>query len=172
MLQLAAVDGITQVMSGTVGHIGNQVHILTFLAAKQTIHGIDHHLDDVDVLPFIETADIVGFRNLSLMENQVDGTGMVFHIEPVAYVLALAINGQPLAVADIVDEQRNQFLGELVRTVVVGAVGYDNRHAVSVVEGTYEMVRTCLAGAVRTVGIIFCGFLEELLTVGQMVFAG
>ena len=65
---------------------------------------------------------------------------MVFHVEPVANILAFAIDRERLAVADIVDEERNELFGELVRTVVVRAVRYDGRHSVSVVEGTDEVV--------------------------------
>ena len=65
---------------------------------------------------------------------------MVFHVEPVAHILALAIYGQRLAMADIIDEQRNKLLRELIRSVIVGAVGDDSGHAVGVVEGANEMV--------------------------------
>ena len=119
LLQLRGVDGIAQVVTGTVGDVCYQVHVLTLLAAKQTVYGVDEHLDDVDVLPLIETTDIVCVSNLSVVEDDVDGTCMVSYIEPVAHVLTLARYGQRLAVADIVDEQRYQLLGELVRTIVV-----------------------------------------------------
>ena len=65
---------------------------------------------------------------------------MIFYEEPVAHVLALAVNRQRLLVADVIDEERNQLFGELVRTVVVGAVRDNRRHAVGVVEGTNEVV--------------------------------
>ena len=69
---------------------------------------------------------------------------MVLNEQPVANILTLAIDGKRLTMTDVVDEQRNQFLGELIGTVVVGAVGYDDRHAVGVVVGTYKMVARCL----------------------------
>lgn len=106
-------------MAEAVGNVGYEVHILALLAAEQTVNGVDYHLDDVDVLPFIETADIVCLRYFALMENKVDGTGMVFNEQPVAHVLSLAIYGQRLTVTDIVDEQRDELFGELVRAVVV-----------------------------------------------------
>ena len=113
--------------------------------AKQTVNGIDDGLDNVDVFPLVEATDVVGFSNGALMEDKVDGTGMVFHIEPVAYVLALAIDREGLAVTDIVDEERDELLGELVRAVVVGAIGDYGRHSIGVVIGTNEMVAACLA---------------------------
>jgi hypothetical protein len=39
------------------------------------------------------------------VENGVDGTGVVFHIEPVTDVFPFAVNGEGFAVADIVDEE-------------------------------------------------------------------
>ncbi len=57
------------------------------------------------------------------MEDNVDRTGMVFYEEPVAHILTLTIDGQWLTMADIVDEERNQLLWELIRTLVARAVG-------------------------------------------------
>ncbi|MPN05700.1 hypothetical protein SDC9_152953 [bioreactor metagenome] len=61
------------------------------------------------------------------MKDQVDSTGMVFHVEPVAHVFALSVNRKRFIVPDIVDEQRDQFLGELIRPVIVGTIGDNNR---------------------------------------------
>ena len=106
-------------MTGTVGNEGYQVHILAFLTSQQTIDSLDNNLNDVDVLPLVEASDVVGIGNLTLMENHIDGTGMILNIQPVAHILTLTIDGQRLTMADIVDKQRNQLLRELIRTVVV-----------------------------------------------------
>ena len=144
-LQLGAVDGVAGVVAQAVSHIGDKVHVLVFLAAQQTVNRANHHLDDVDVLPLVESADVVGLGNSAFVENQVDGAGVVLNEEPVAHVLALAIHGQRTAVAYVVDEERNQFLGELVWPVVVGAVGHDGGHAVGVVKSTHKVVAARLA---------------------------
>ena len=106
-------------MAQAVRDIGDQVHVLAFRAAKEPVNGLDDDLDDVDVLPFVEPADVVGFGNLPVMENHVDSAGMVFHEEPVAHVFALAVNRERFLVADVIDKERNQFFGELVGPVVV-----------------------------------------------------
>ncbi len=80
-------------MPGAVGDVGNQVHVGTFGAIQQAVNRVDEHFDEVDVLPLVEATDVVGVAYLALMENQVNGAGMVFHIEPVAHILALAVNG-------------------------------------------------------------------------------
>lgn len=71
--------------------------------------------------------------------------------------------------ADVVDEERNQFLRELVGPVVVGAVGHDSRHSVGVMEGTHEMVGAGLAGTVWRVRIVLGGLIEEILSVSLVV---
>ena len=71
--------------------------------------------------------------------------------------------------ADIVDEQRNQLFGELVRTVVVGAVRHDGRHTVGVMERAHKMVGTRLGSGIRGMGRVLRRFVEEVVAVGQMM---
>lgn len=170
LLQLRRIDGITHVVAQTVGYVRNQVHVFTLLAAQQTVYRVDYHLDDVNVLPLIETADVIGSCRLTVVENHVDGPRMVFHIQPVAHVFPLAIYRQRLAVTDVVDEQRNQLLRELIRPVVVRTVRHDGRHAVRVVECPHKVVTACLAGRVGAVWIILRILVEEILPVRQVMF--
>ena len=118
-LQFARVNSITGIVAKAVSNVCDEVEVFAFLASKEPINGIDDYLDDVDVLPLVEATDVIGFSYFALMEDEVDGTSVVFYKEPVAHVLALAIDRQWLAVADIVDKERNQFLRELIRAVVV-----------------------------------------------------
>ena len=141
------------------------------MVTEQAVHGLDNHLDDVDVLPLVETTDIVSLGYLTIVENHVDGSRMVFYIQPVPHVLTLAIHRQWLAMADIIDEERNQLLWELVRTIVVGAIRYDGRYAVGIVESTNEMVGACLRCRVRSMRIVLGRLSEELLAVCLMVLA-
>ena len=170
-LQFRAVDGVAHIVSGAVGDIGDEIHVGTFGPTQQAVDGVDDHLDDVDILPLVETADVVGLGNLALVENEVDGTGVVFDIKPVAHVFALAVDGQWLAVTDVVDKERNELLGELIGTVVVRAVGDDGGQAVGVVEGAHEVVARGFGCAIRAMGLVFKVFGEEFLAVGQMVLA-
>ena len=129
--------------------------------AEQAVHGLDDDFYQVDVFPFVEAADVVCVGHFAFMENQVDGAGVVFHIEPVAHVLAFAIDRKGLAVADVVDEQRYQFFGELVGAVVVRAVRHDGRHSVRVVEGADEVVAAGFTCGIRAVWVVFCLFREQ-----------
>ncbi len=72
------------------------IHLVAFLSAEQSIHGLDNHLDDIDVLPLVETADVIGLGYLTLVKNHIDGTGMIYYIQPVAHVLTLTYTGNGL----------------------------------------------------------------------------
>ena len=140
LLELARIDGITHIVPLSAGYISNQIQVSTLRATEQSINSLDNHLDDVDILPLVETADVVSLGNLTLVENHIDGTGMIHYIQPVAHILTLTIYRQWLAMTDVVDEQRNQLLRELVWAVVVRAVSHDGRHTVCIVESTNEVV--------------------------------
>ena len=170
-LKLSRVDGITHIVPLSIGNVSYQIHIRTLRATEQSIYRLYHHLDDVDVLPLVEATDVVSLGYLSLMENQVDGSRMVLHIQPVSHVLTLTIYWQWLAMADVIDEQWNQLLRELIRTIVVGAVGHDGRHTVSIVESTHEMVGASLRCRVRRMRIVLGRLSEELLAIRLMVLA-
>ena len=105
LLQLSRVNSITHIVTLSVCYISDEIHILAFLSAEQSINSLDYHLDDIDVLPLVETADVVSLGNLTLVENHIDGTGMIYYIQPVAHVLTLTIYWQWLAMTDVVDEQ-------------------------------------------------------------------
>ncbi len=169
LLELGGVNRIAGVVAQTIRHVGDEVQVLAFGATEQLIDSFNHDLDDVDVLPFVEAADVVGFGNFAVMENHVDGAGMVFYEEPVAHVFALAVNRERLLVADVVDEQRNQLFGELVGPVVVAAVRHDGRHAVGVVERAHKVVGTRLASRIRAMRRVLRGLVEEVVTVGQVM---
>ena len=170
-LEFRAVDSIPHVVPRTVGDVSDQVHVGTLGTAQQPIDSVDEHLDEVDILPLVETTDVVSLPYLSLMENQVDGTGMILHIEPVTNVLTFAIYWQGLTLTYIVDKQWNKLLRKLIRTVVVTAVRDDGRKTVGVVEGTHKMVARGLGGAIRRMRLVFQFFREEFLTVSKVMFS-
>ena len=81
---------------------------------------------------------------------------MVLDVEPVAHLLAVAVDRQRLAGEGVDDHQRDQLLGKMKRAVVVGAVGRQHRQAVGVMPGADQVVARRLArriGAVRLVGV-------------------
>ena len=91
-------------MPHTVGNMSDKVEVFTFLTTEQTVDGVDEDVDDVDVLPLVETADIICVSHLALMEDKVDSASVVFYVQPVANIQAFAINRQWFAMANVVDE--------------------------------------------------------------------
>ena len=114
-------------MPCTVLNKGDEREAVTFGMSEDPVNGTDHYFDQVDVLPFVEATDIVSFSVLSFMENQVNSTGVVFHIEPVADILPFAVHRKRFSVTDVIDEQWYELFRELVGAVVVRAVGNDCR---------------------------------------------
>ena len=105
LLQHSRVNSIMHIVTLSVCYISDEIYILAFLSAEQSINSLDYHLDDIDILPLVETNDVVSLGNLALMENHIDGTDMIYYIQPVAHVLTLTIYWQWLAMTDVVDEQ-------------------------------------------------------------------
>ena len=102
------------------------------------------------------------------MEYKVYRSGMVLNEKPVTHILTLSIDRKGLAVSYIIDKQRYKLLRKLIRTIIVRAIGHNHRHAVCIMEGSYKMVGTCLAGTIGTMRIIFRGLIEEIITIGLM----
>ena len=145
IVDLRRVDGVAQVVALAVGHEGDEV-----LALVQLVHD---QLHDVDVRHLVVAAHVVDFADAALAEDQVDGLAVVLHIEPVADVLALAVDRQRLVVQAVGDHQRDQLLREVVGPVVVGAAADCHRQAVGTVVGLHQQVRAGLGGAVRRAGV-------------------
>ena len=82
---------------------------------------------DVDVAALAAASDVVGFARATLAQHATNGGAVVFDVKPVADVLPVAVHGQRLAVERVVNHQRDELLGKLKRSVVVGAVGGQRR---------------------------------------------
>ncbi|MNT67991.1 hypothetical protein D3C72_2061850 [compost metagenome] len=113
-------------MARAVGHIGDLITIgLCFWhhLIEQIADGVYH----LKVLLLVVPTDVVGLTHYPRGDHCIQCTGMVFHIEPVTDLVALAIDRQRLAIQGIEDHQRDQLLGEVAWAVVIGAVGDNGR---------------------------------------------
>ena len=122
-------------------------------------------MDDLDVLLLVVSADIVSLEQSSLLLYHVDGLRMILYIQPVADIFAVSVYRKLLAVKGIVDDQRDQLLGELERAVIVGAVGDIGREMIGIHVCLHQHVRACLTCGVRTVGIVRRGLIEESIVI-------
>lgn len=114
-LELRAVDGVAAVVAGAVG---DPVEVLGVAA-----HGREDHAQDGDVVLLAISPDEVGLPHPALREDVPDGRGVVLGVDPVADVLALAVELGADAVDDVGDLPGDELLHVLVGAVVVGAVG-------------------------------------------------
>ena len=51
--------------------------------------------------------------------NEINRFAVIFYIKPVAYITAVTVDGEMFSFEDILDNQRNQFLREVIRTIVI-----------------------------------------------------
>ena len=145
-LELGAVDGVAAVVAGAVG---DPVEVLGVLS-----HRLEDHAQDGDVVPLAVGADEVGLPHAALREDVPDGAGVVLGVDPVADVLAAAVELGAHAVDDVGDLARDELLHVLVGAVVVGAVGDRGAQAVGAGPGADQHVGGRLRRAVRRGGLI------------------
>ena len=86
---------------------------------------------------------------------------MVSNKEPVANVQAVPIYRDGFAGQDALDNDGDEFFGELIRAVVIRAIRDDCRQALGVMVGPDEHVARCLARGVRRVRGVGCGLGEK-----------
>ncbi len=67
-------------MTQTVRHKRDQLVTVTLRITEQTVNSPDNHPYDINILPLVETADVVRVGNPPLMEDSIDRTRMVLHI--------------------------------------------------------------------------------------------
>ena len=131
-LELRAVDGVAAVVAGAVG---DPVEVLGVLS-----HRLEDHAQHGDVVLLPIGADEVGLPHAALGEDVPDGAGVVLGVDPVADVLALAVELGAHAVDYVGDLPGDELLHVLVGAVVVGAVGDRGAKAVGAGPGAHEHV--------------------------------
>ena len=145
-LELGRVDGVAAVVAGAVG---DPVEVLGVAA-----HGLEDRAQDRDVVLLPVGSDEVGLPHAALREDVPDGRGVVLGVDPVADVLAAAVELGAHAVDDVGDLPGDELLHVLVGAVVVGAVGDRGAQAVGAGPGAHEHVGGRLGRAVGARGLI------------------
>ena len=140
-LELGRVDGVAPVVAGAVG---DPVEVLGVAS-----HGLQDHAQHGDVVPLAVGADEVGLPRAALREDVPDRGAVVLGVDPVADVLAAAVELGADAVDDVGDLPGDELLHVLVGAVVVGAVGDRGAKAVGAGPGAHEHVGGRLGARVR-----------------------
>lgn len=138
---LRRVDGVAAVMALTVGDVLDEIFRLAEL--------LENGLDNIDVGALIVAADVVDLADAALLQDQVDGVAVILDVEPVADVLAVAVDWQLLVRQRVDDHQRDELLREVVRAVVVRAARDRRRDLVGAVVSHDEQVSTGLRSRIR-----------------------
>lgn len=150
--QFRGIDRVTAVMARTVLHPVERVLVLS--------HHLQDHAKHGDVVPLAVRADQVGLADPSLGQDRPHAAGMVLGVDPVAHVLAPAVQLRPLALEDVRDLAGDELLHMLVRAVVVRAVGNSGPQAVRAGPRAHQHVGRGLRTRVRA-GRMVRGGLRE-----------
>lgn len=145
VVYLCGVDSIAHVVTLAVGDMGDE--------ALRLAERLADYLYDVDVLHLVVTADVVHLADSTLVDDQIDSTAVILNVQPVADIQTLAVNGERLVVQRVGYHQRNELLGEVVRTIVVGAPGYSHRQTEGPVVSLYQQVCARLGSGIRAGGV-------------------
>lgn len=145
-LELGGVDGVAAVVAGAVG---DPVEVLGVPS-----HGLEDHAQHGDVVPLAISSDEVGLPHAALREDVPNGRGVVLGVDPVADVLAAAVELGADAVDDVGDLSGDELLHVLVGAVVVGAVGDRGVKAVGAGPCAHEHVGARLGARVRAARVV------------------
>src|SRR5260221_14135327 len=108
----------------------------------------------------MRSADVVDFADSSAFESGENSAAIVFHVQPVALLFAVAIDRKGFVVERIRDHKRQEFFGELEGTVIVrGASDQSGKFVRANVRANQE-VRGRLGGGIGTAWLerrIFAG---------------
>ena len=151
--QFGRVDGVAAVVAGAVLDPVERVLVLA--------HHLQDHAQHGDVVPLAVRADQVGLADTAPGQDGPHAAGVVLGVDPVAHVLALAVQLRADALEDVGDLARDELLHVLVRAVVVGAVGDRGPQTVGAGPRAHQHVGRGLRARVRA-GRMVRGGLREL----------
>ena len=159
--ELRGIDRVSTVVARTVPHPVERVLALS--------HHLQDHAKHGDVVPLAVRADQVGLADPALGQDRPHAAGMVLGVDPVAHVLALAVQLRADALEDVRDLARDELLHMLVRAVVVRAVGDCGPQAVRAGPRAHQHVGRGLGGRVRAGRMVRGGFREPGRVVQRQV---
>src|SRR5216683_1687611 len=127
-------------MAGTVRYVAKQA----FWLAGQTQQAVGHS----EILFHMRSADVVDLAHLSSFENRENSTTIVLYVQPVALLLAVAVDGKRLVIERVRDHQRKEFLGKLIRPIIVRGARDQGGKIVGAHVGANQKVRGSLGSGI------------------------
>src|SRR5258708_14153832 len=129
-------------MAGTVRNIAKQALRFTCKSKKALGHR--------KIFFQMGTADVVDLADSSPFENGENSSTIIFHVQPVALLFAVAIDRKGFVVERIRDHKRQEFFGELEGTVIVRGATDQSGKFVRANVGANQEVRCSLGSGIRT----------------------
>ena len=129
-----AVHGVTEIVAFAVGDVADE----SLRFAERRKQAIRH----IDVIAQVFPGDVVGFARDTFVQYRVDAVDVIFDIEPVALLFAVAIERQRMIFERFGDEEGQQLFGVLVGTEGVAAACGDDVHAVGFKVGAHHQFAT------------------------------
>ena len=152
--EFTRVNGVAFVVAGTIGNVGNELFGAAGGAPKFAVEEAAKEPDQLNVGPFVEAANVVRLAEVPVVENGIDGAGVVFYPQPISNVVAFAVDGQGLFIDDVVDHQWNEFFWEMMRAIVIRAIAHLDGQAVGVEIGAHKMIRRRFGGRIGAARVI------------------
>ena len=162
-LDFAGVYGVAAVVARAILYVGDLVPVTGFFGGH-ILQYVADGLYHFNISFFVVATDVVGLPRFAVLRYQDQGSCVVFHKQPIPDLAAIAVNWQRFASKGIQNNQRNQLFREVIRAIVVAAVGHYRGQAVGALPGTYQVVGAGFAGAVRAAWRVAGGFGKQLFS--------
>ena len=160
LFYFGGVDGVAAIVAGTIFDERDEFAGVSTELGFELVDKIADEFHDPNVGPFVVAPDVVGLPCPSVLENLPKSFGMIANVEPVANVHSVAVEGNRFTGEQVLNDDRNELFGELVGTVVVGAIGDNRVEPIGVMISADEHVARGFAGRVRRVRSVWSCFGE------------
>ena len=98
-------------------------------------------------------SDVIDFSEAALLPDAEKGFALVFDVEPVADIEAVAIEGHMLIAKEALDKEGDDFFGVLGGAEIVGRAGDEPGKLMGVMGGQNQKIGSGFGSSVRTAGV-------------------
>lgn len=95
-VELAAIDGIAEIMTGTVSHKSDEIGIRSLYGGTHIIKDRANAVHNLKVGPFGIAADIIGLPHPAVLEYSLNGVAVIFDMQPVTDIGSRPVHRQGL----------------------------------------------------------------------------
>mmetsp|Transcript_49933 Transcript_49933/g.79569 ORF Transcript_49933/g.79569 Transcript_49933/m.79569 type:complete len:271 (-) Transcript_49933:312-1124(-) len=129
--------------------ISDKLDIFRMLTLLNMLKARQHSASHLHRIQLRITCDIIDFSDHSAMQQRIKRIGRVRNVQINPRVFAVAIDADRFAVVDEIDEFRNEFLWELLRSIHVARARDNHRQFERTRVRMHNVLRRCLARRVR-----------------------